>query len=104
MVLFGFVELFECGISEDCFYFNVWIVVDGFDEKCLVIFWIYGGGNCVGVVFNLCSSGYNLLWCGVVVVLVNYCLGVVGFFVYFELICEQGILGNYVGLDLIVVL
>ena len=67
------------GISEDCLYLNVW--TPGADAgKRPVLVWIHGGGNTVGAGSQPRINGEHLARVGdVVVVTVNYRLGVFGF-------------------------
>lgn len=59
--------------------------------------WFYGGVFVIGSGLVIEFDGVNLVWYGVVVVIVNYCLGFFGFFFYLELVDEffYGVLGNY---------
>lgn len=66
-------------ISEDCLYLNVW--TPGLDDvRRPVMVWIHGGGNVVGSGAQPRIDGQHLARRGdVVVVTVNYRLGVFGF-------------------------
>lgn len=64
--------LFE-EINEDCFYFNVWMLVGFVDEMLLVMVWIYGGVLMCGFGLIDIYDGINLVVNqDVVVVIVNY--------------------------------
>lgn len=79
--------------AEDCLYLNVWAprVASGLP----VMVWIHGGGNTDG---SASDEGTNGKWLAgrfdVVVVSVNYRLGVLGFFAHPELAAEGGRPGN----------
>ena len=86
-------------ISEDCLYLNVWTPAKSAGEKLPVYFWIYGGGNVEGSTAVPIYDGENLARRGVVVVTINYRLGVFGFLAHPELTKEAGHSGNYGLLD-----
>lgn len=89
------------GPSEDCLYLNLWMPAHPATDRLPVMVWIYGGG------FNAASSseprqdGGNLSKQGVMVVSMNYRLGIFGFFAHPELAKESGrnASGNYGLLD-----
>ena len=85
------------GPSEDCLYLNVWTPAAPAQEKLPVMVWIYGGGYSAGAASEPRQDGENLARKGVVVVSMNYRLGVFGFFVHPELAKESGhgSSGNY---------
>ena len=89
------------GISEDCLYLNVWTPAKGASEKLPVMVWIYGGGFVGGATSEPRQEGTNLAKRGVVVVSMNYRLGVFGFFAHPDLAVESGrnSAGNYGLLD-----
>ncbi len=89
------------GPSEDCLYLNVWTRAASAQEKLPVMVWIYGGGYSAGAASEPRQDGENLARKGVVVVSMNYRLGVFGFFVHPELAKESGhgSSGNYGLLD-----
>lgn len=90
--------------SEDCLYFNVWVLVSVV-QLLLVMVWLYGGGFIIGVGSLLFYDGKVFVSCDVVVVIVNYWLGYFGFFVYLVLEEEVGeCFYNFVLFDQIVVL
>jgi para-nitrobenzyl esterase len=88
------------GINEDCLYLNVWAPKKS-SEKLPVMVWIYGGGFVAGATSEPRQEGTHLAKHGVVVVSMNYRLGVFGFFAHPDLIVESGhsSAGNYGLLD-----
>ena len=93
-------------ISEDCLYLNVWTAADRPDAKRPVLMWIHGGANTEGSGSVPVYDGEGLARKGLVVVTVNYRLGVLGFFAHPELTAESGrhASGNYALLDLVAAL
>jgi para-nitrobenzyl esterase len=89
------------GPSEDCLYLNVWTPADSAGAKLPVMVWIYGGGFQAGAASEPRQDGSKLAEKGVVVVSMNYRLGVFGFFAYPELTKESPhqASGNYGLLD-----
>jgi para-nitrobenzyl esterase len=89
------------GISEDCLYLNVWTPANSASAKLPVMVWIYGGGFVGGATSEPRQDGSNLAKLGVVVVSMNYRLGVFGFFAHPDLAAESGrnSAGNYGLLD-----
>src|SRR6201984_3183084 len=91
------------GITEDCLYLNVWPPAKsaGSKAKLPVMVWIYGGGFVAGAASEPRQDGTNLAKEGVVVVSMNYRLGIFGFFAHPELAKESGrnSAGNYGLLD-----
>jgi len=91
-------------MNEDCLYLNVWTpngASKGGGGKAPVMVWIHGGSLATG---NLASSIYDgaaLARRGVVVVTLNYRLGILGFLAHPELSAEspQHVSGNYGLLD-----
>jgi para-nitrobenzyl esterase len=71
-------------ISEDCLFLNVWSPPDG--ERPAtgwpVMVWIHGGSNVNGFSHEPNYRGHNLALQGVVVVSINYRLGLLGFFAH----------------------
>jgi para-nitrobenzyl esterase len=95
--------------DEDCLTLNVFTppfsAEDAAREKRPVMFWIHGGGNTIGT-SNVYGIARNFaLKHGVVVVSVNYRLGVLGWFHHPALVDPSGTpednSGNYGTLDLI---
>jgi para-nitrobenzyl esterase len=92
--------------SEDCLYLNVWSAQLRPAAHLPVMVWVHGGGNVTG---NGAESGYDgtsLASRGVVVVTINYRLGIMGFFAHPELTAESPhrSSGNYGLLDQIAAL
>ena len=88
------------GPSEDCLYLNLWMP-EGAAGRLPVMVWIYGGGFAAGSSSEPRQDGGNLSKMGVLVVSMNYRLGVFGFFSHPELARESGrnASGNYGLLD-----
>jgi para-nitrobenzyl esterase len=86
-------------ISEDCLYLNIWTPAGSAGEKHPVFFWMYGGGNNEGSAAVPVYDGEQLAKKGLVVVTINYRLGVMGFFTHPELTKEADTSGNYGLLD-----
>lgn len=93
-------------VSEDCLYLNVWTAAKSPREKRPVYVYIHGGANTEGSGAVPVYDGEGLARKGVVVVTVNYRLGVFGFFTHPELTHESDVhaSGNYAILDLIAAL
>jgi para-nitrobenzyl esterase len=87
--------------SEDCLYLNVWTPAKSAGVSLPVMVWIHGGGFRVGSTSEPLYDGEELARKGVVVVTLNYRLGVIGFFAHPELTKEspQHASGNYGLLD-----
>jgi para-nitrobenzyl esterase len=75
--------------SEDCLYLNVWTPRASPDRKLPVMVWIYGGGFQAGATSEPRQDGELLTHHGVVVVSMNYRLGIFGFFSHPELTKES---------------
>lgn len=89
--------------SEDCLYLNVWTAAKSAKEKRPVMVWIHGGGYTRGSGATPTYDGGNLAKKGVVVVTINYRLGVFGFMAHPELTAESDVhsSGNYGLLDMV---
>lgn len=89
------------GGSEDCLSLNVWVPTQASPAKLPVMVWIYGGGYQAGGTSEQRQDGSVLAQQGVVVVSMNYRLGIFGFFTHPELAKESGrnSAGNYGLLD-----
>lgn len=84
------------GPSEDCLYLNVWTPAKTADDKLPVMVWIYGGGFSAGGSSEPRQDGAHLSSRGVIVVSMNYRLGVFGLLAHPELSAESGNgSGNY---------
>lgn len=81
--------------SEDCFFFNVFVLlIIKFDDKMVVMVWIYGGGFFYSLLIEFLGS-ILVLFNDIIVVIFNYWLGIFGFFN----ILDIEIKGNYGMLD-----
>jgi para-nitrobenzyl esterase len=89
------------GPSEDCLNLNVWTPANSKGKKLPVMVWIFGGGFVAGATSEPRQEGVNLAKENVVVVSMNYRLGIFGFYVHPELASESGrnSAGNYGLLD-----
>ena len=89
------------GNKEDCLYLNVWTSEWPSKSKKPVMFWIYGGGNTGGGASVDYFDGASLSRKGVVLVTINYRLGLLGYFVHPGLTAESShhASGNYGLLD-----
>ena len=70
----------DAGPSEDCLYLNVWLPEAHSQSPLPVMVWIYGGGLRAGSTSEPRQDGGNLSKKGVLVVSMNYRLGIFGFF------------------------
>jgi para-nitrobenzyl esterase len=98
--VYGDMKFRDSGGSEDCLTLNVWLPASH-SGKLPVMVWIYGGGFVAGTTSEMRQDGTNLAKHGVIVVSMNYRLGVFGFFTHPELVKESGhnSAGNYGFLD-----
>jgi para-nitrobenzyl esterase len=96
----------EAPISEDCLYLNVWTAAESSDEKRPVMVWIYGGGFGSGGSTVPLYDGEDLAKKGIVVVNINYRVGILGFLAHPDLSDENAekTSGNYGILDQIAAL
>jgi para-nitrobenzyl esterase len=99
--VYGDMVFRDAGPSEDCLYLNVWTPKTSPDAKLPVMVWIYGGGFQAGATSEPRQEGEHLAHKGVVVVSMNYRLGIFGFFSHPELTKESPhqASGNYGLLD-----
>ncbi len=83
--------------SEDCLYLNIYSPATDADDRLPVFVWIHGGGYTGGASSQNLYFGEALARKGIVVVTINYRLGLFGFFCHPELIAESehGACGNY---------
>jgi para-nitrobenzyl esterase len=86
--------------SEDCLYLNVWTAKVGAGSAPVMV-WIHGGSNLNGSGSSSWYDGSALAKRGVVVVTINYRLGLFGFLAHPALAAEskRGAAGNYGLLD-----
>ena len=84
-------------MSEDCLYLNVWTPAKSAQERLAVMVWFYGGGFQAGSSSEPRYDGENFATKGIIVVSVNYRLGVFGFLSNPELTKEspEHASGNY---------
>lgn len=87
--------------SEDCLYLNVWAPIWPAQGSLPVMVWLHGGSNTLGSGFQSTYDGTSLAAHGVILVTINYRLGVLGFFSHPELSAESPhhSSGNYGLLD-----
>ncbi|GAA5235299.1 carboxylesterase family protein [Verticiella sediminum] len=90
-----------CGMSEDCLYLNVWTGARSPEERRPVMVWIHGDGYTRGSGSHAIYDGQALARRGVVLVTLNYRLGLPGFLAHAGLSAESphGSSGNYGLLD-----
>ncbi len=91
-------------MSEDCLFLNVWAPAGA--AKAPVLVWIHGGALTTGASSEATYDGAKLAAHGIVVVSINYRLGVLGWLAHPELSAESplGVSGNYGLLDQIAAL
>jgi len=92
--------------SEDCLTLNVWTPSKKAGQRLPVMVWIHGGGFTQGASSQPVYSGESLARQGVVVVTINYRLGIFGFLAHPRLTTESRhrSSGNYGLLDQIAAL
>jgi para-nitrobenzyl esterase len=85
------------GMNEDCLTLNIWAPAANDSAKLPVMVWIYGGGFQAGATSEARQDGENLARHGVILVTMNYRLGILGFLATHELAAEspQHAAGNY---------
>jgi para-nitrobenzyl esterase len=88
-------------VSEDCLYLNVWTAAKSNKERRPVMVWIHGGALTKGAGSIPTYDGEAFARKGVVLVTINYRLGIFGFFAHPELTKEsdRNSSGNYGLLD-----
>ncbi len=93
-------------VSEDCLYLNIWTGAKTVKENRPVMVWIHGGALTRGSGSIGIYDGEQLAKMGVVLVTINYRLGIFGFLAHPELSKEvpRGSSGNYGILDQIAAL
>jgi len=77
------------GPGEDCLTLNVWTPADAKPGSLPVMVWIYGGGFNTGGTSENRQDGQFLAHRNVIVVSMNYRLGIFGFFAHPELTAES---------------
>ncbi len=93
-------------VSEDCLYLNVWTPRASASARLPVIVFIHGGAFTSGAGSISIYNGAHLAQSGVVIVTINYRVGIFGFFAYPQLTAESPhrSSGNYGLLDQIAAL
>ena len=86
--------------SEDCLYLNIWAPADAVGNpasKLPVAFWVHGGAYFNGYGHEITMDGDAWAKRGVILVTINYRLGIFGFLAHPELSAENpdGTSGNY---------
>jgi para-nitrobenzyl esterase len=91
-------------MSEDCLTLNIWAPADAHNAPVFV--WIYGGALWGGMAHDALYDGAGMAGRGIVVVTINYRLGVIGWLAHPSLSAESpdGLSGNYGLLDQIAAL
>jgi para-nitrobenzyl esterase len=86
-------------LSEDCLTLNIWAPADA--KNAPVFFWIHGGSLTGGGAKEALYDGTRLAERGVIVVTINYRVGILGFLAHPQLSAESpnGVSGNYGVLD-----
>ena len=86
---------------EDCLYLNLYTPAQTQEEKLPILVWLHGGGMVAGTGMAPFFEGEKLAQQGIIVVTINYRLGLFGFLCHPELSAEapQGTSGNYALLD-----
>ncbi len=103
----GWNNRFAAAGNEDCLYLDVWTPNTRLPSQSPVMVWIHGGGNVAGAGgFDPLYDGRSLISHGVVLVVVEYRLGIFGFLSHPELTRESPhhASGNYGVLDQIAAL
>src|SRR5687767_4018416 len=100
-VVFGDMNSRSAGVSEDCLYLNVWTPAKRNTAGLPVLVYFFGGGFVAGDGSEPRYDGASMAKKGIVVVTVNYRLGIFGFFAHPELSKEAPYKasGNYGFLD-----
>ena len=93
-------------MSEDCLYLNIWTPAESDQERLPVAFYIHGGGFSAGMARNKSYDGEAFAKRGVILVTINYRVGIYGFLAHPELTRENPhhSSGNYGFLDQIAAL
>ena len=104
---FGWNDTFAAASREDCLYLDVWTPAWPSPTRLPVMVWIHGGGNVAGAGgSDPLYDGTALIRHGVVLVTVEYRIGIFGFFAHPELTREspRHASGNYGIMDQIAAL
>jgi len=91
----------DAGPSEDCLTLNIWAPANAAPGKLPVMVWIHGGGYTAGSASEPRHDGQFLARHNVIIVTLNYRLGIFGFFTHPDLAAESPhhAAGNYGLLD-----
>ncbi|MBR5376380.1 MAG: carboxylesterase family protein [Lachnospiraceae bacterium] len=76
-------------MDEDCLYLNIWTPAKEPDEKLPVLVWYFGGGYQWGYTAEMEFDGERLASRNIIVVSINYRLGVFGFLSHPEITREN---------------
>jgi para-nitrobenzyl esterase len=100
------VQLAPGAQSEDCLTLNIWTPARSSGDKLPVMVWIHGGAFQIGASSQSVYDGEALAAQSVVLVSINYRLGIFGFFAHPGLSAESphGVSGNYGLLDMVAAL
>ena len=98
--------VFDRPASEDCLYLNLWTPATDAAARLPVMVWIHGGGYQAGASHEPRHDGVRLARNGVVLITINYRLGVFGFLAHPALSKDdlRGSSGNYALLDMVAAL
>jgi len=93
-------------ISEDCLFLNIWTPAKKATDNLPVLVYMHGGGFTEGSGSIAVYDGEELAKKGIIVVTINYRLGLLGFFTHPELSAESPnhVSGNYGLLDMVAAL
>ena len=91
----------QAPMSEDCLYLNIWTPAESPGEKLPVMLWIHGGAYMHGHGHEIEFDGEAFCRRGVILVTINYRLGIMGYFAHPELTKRSSYKasGNYGLLD-----
>ncbi len=92
--IFGDMDFKSDGISEDCLYLNVWSPAKRDTKDLPVLVYFYGGGFSAGDGSEPRYNGEAMSKKGIVVVTVNYRLGLFGFLAHPDLTAETAYKGS----------
>ena len=76
-------------MDEDCLYLNVWTPANTTEDRLPVLVWYFGGAFEWGYTPEMEFNGERLARRGIIVVSINYRLGVLGFLAHPELTAED---------------
>ena len=93
-MVFGDMNSRSAGLSEDCLYLNVWSPAKRTDKNLPVLVYFFGGGFSAGDASEPRYDGEAMSKKGIVVVTVNYRLGIFGFYAHPELSAETSYKGS----------